>query len=262
VIVSLTSAGAIVDPSPVDGDIHLIYVFQLPLTTAEYPMPDAAIEEIQEDGLKMLNGLKDELRQRTRNQVNVTTTMTAGSVVHNLEEYCKRQKPFVVIMGASGHSLENAINGSSTVKAMRHLPWPLLVIPDNTSFHVIKKIVLACDLDDIGEGIPASLSFLNELTGLFGARLDIVNVATSAEHSEGQAVFQFDSWKDRLKEIFPDLHFVYSNDIAAGITQYLGEHNADWLMVFPKKHRLLEFHSSKARQLVRECPVPVMSLHE
>src|SRR5689334_8238061 len=72
----------------VDGDIHLIYVFQLPLTTAEYPMPDAAIGEMQRDGLTMLNGLKDELRQRTRNQIGVTTEMTAGSVVHNLEEYC------------------------------------------------------------------------------------------------------------------------------------------------------------------------------
>jgi nucleotide-binding universal stress UspA family protein len=246
----------------IDGDIHLIYVFQLPLTTAEMPMPDAAIEEMQRDGLATLNELKVELRQRTRNQVSVTTEMMAGSVVHNLEECCRRQKPFVVVMGASGHSLENAINGSSTVKAMRHLPWPLLVIPENAAFHAIKKIVLACDLDDIGDGIPASLSFLNDVTSLFGARLDLVNVATSAEHSEGEAIFQFDSWKDRLKEIFPDLHFVYSNDITASINQYLIEHNADWLLVFPKKHRLLEFHSSKAKQLVRDCPVPIMSLHE
>jgi nucleotide-binding universal stress UspA family protein len=246
----------------IDADIHLIHVFQLPLTTAEFPIPDVTIEEMQRNGLQLLTGLKEELRQRTRNQITVTTEMIAGGVEHNLEEYCKRQKPFVVVMGASGHSIDNAIAGSSTVKAMRHLPWPLLVIPENTAFHAIKRIVLACDLDDIGGGIPASLSFLNELTGLFGAKLEIVNVATSAEHSEGQAVFQFDSWKDRLKEIYPNLHFIYTNDITAGITQYLGEHSTDWLMVFPKKHRFFEFHSSKAKQLVRNCPVPIMSLHE
>jgi nucleotide-binding universal stress UspA family protein len=246
----------------IDGDIHLIYVFQLPLTIAEFPIPDATIEEMQRDSRITLNALKDELRQRTRDQVGVTTEMIAGSIEHNLEEYCKRQKPFVVVMGASGHSVENALTGGSTVKAMRHLPWPLLVIPENAAFHAIKKIVLACDLDDIGDGIPASLTFINDLTSLFGAKLDVVNVATSAEHSEGEAIFLFDSWKTRLQEIFPDLHFIYTNDIAAGITQYLGKHSADWLMVFPKKHRFLEFHSSKAKQLVRDCPVPVMSLHE
>jgi len=148
----------------IDGDIHLIYVFQLPLTIAEFPIPDAAIEEMQRDSRITLNALKDELRQRTRDQVGVTTEMIAGSIEHNLEEYCKRQKPFVVVMGASGHSVENALTGGSTVKAMRHLPWPLLVIPENAAFHAIKKIVLACDLDDIGDGIPASLTFINDLT--------------------------------------------------------------------------------------------------
>jgi len=246
----------------IDGGIHLVYVFQMPLTTAEFPMPDAAIEEMQRDGLAALQNLRTELLQRTRNLVTVTTEMTAGGVESNLEDCCRRKKPFVVVMGASGHSIENAINGSSTVKAMRHLPWPLLVIPENAAFHAIKKIVLACDLDDIGEGIPASLSFLRQLTSLLGAQFEVINVATSSESSRGEAIFRFDSWKDRLREIYPDLRFVYSNDIASGINQYLGEHNADWLMVFPKKHRFLEFHASKARQLIRDCPVPVMSLHE
>jgi len=246
----------------VEGDIHLIYVLQLPLTTAEFPIPDIAIEETRRDALTMLNGLKEELLQRTQHQVGVTTEMTSGNIERSLEDYCRRHKPFVVVMGASGHSITNAITGSSTVIAMRRLPWPLLVIPENAAFHAIKKIVLACDLDDIGKGIPTSLAFLNELTGLFGAKLEVINVATSAEHSEGEAVFLFDSWKDRLKEIFPDLHFVYSNDIAESINQYLGAHNADWLMVFPKKHRLLEFHFSKTKQVIRNCPIPVMSLHE
>ena len=61
----------------IDGDIHLIYVFQLPLTIAEFPIPDATIEEMQRDSRITLNALKDELRQRTRDQVGVTTEMTA-----------------------------------------------------------------------------------------------------------------------------------------------------------------------------------------
>ena len=245
----------------IDGGLHLIYIYQMPLTTAEFPIPDITIEEMQREGLTLLKNLKDELLQRTRNLVSVTTEMTSGNVEHNLEDFCSRQKPFVVVMGASGHSLANAIAGSSTVKAMRRLPWPLLVIPENAAYHAIKKVVLACDLDDIGDGIPSSLPFLHELTTLFRAQFEVINVATSAESNEGEAIFLFDSWKDRLREIYPELRFIHSNDIAASINEYLGEHNADWLMVFPKKHRLLDFHASQAKKLIRDCPVPVMSLH-
>ena len=232
----------------INSDIHLIYVFQPPMITTEFPMPEAIIGQMRQDGLEMLNGLKDELRQRTNNKVNVTTEMTNGGVEQNLEDYCRRQQPFVVVMGVSRHFF--------------HLPWPLLVIPENASFSSIKNIVLACDLDDISNGIPGSIAFLNELTSLFNASLDIVNVATGAEQRDGETVFQFDSWQDRLKEIYPRLHFVYNNDISSSIDKYLSEHKADWLMVFPKKHRLLEFHTSNAKRLLRNCAVPVISLHE
>ena len=246
----------------IDADIHLIYVLQFPMTAAEVPMPDYVFEEMQRSGQILLESLSEELVKRTREQVKVTTNMETGGVEYKLEEFCKRLKPFVVVMGASGHTLDTVLAGSSTVKAMRHLPYPLLIIPEKAVFHAIKKIVLACELDDIGSALPVSLPFLKELRNLFGSHFEVVNVATKAEQSEGQAVFQFDSWKDRLQEIFPEVHFIRTDNIEEGINQYLGENHADWLMVFPKKHSFFEFHSSKSKKIAKDCPVPVMSVHE
>ena len=57
-------------------------------------------------------------------------------------------KPFLVVMGASGQTLDAVAAGSRTGKAMRHLPSPSLIVPGKATFHAIRKIVLACELDD------------------------------------------------------------------------------------------------------------------
>jgi len=245
----------------VEADIHLVYVLQIPASVAAVPMPDYVFEEMQRNGEILLGSLSEELVKRTRGQIKVTTDMEIGGVEHKLEEFCSRLKPSVVVMGASGYTLDTIMSGSDVLRAMRHLPYPLLIIPAKTVFHAIKKVVLACELDDIGCGLPVSLPFLKELRDVFGTHFEVVNVATRAEESEGQAVFQFDSWKDRLQEIFPEVHFVRTDTITEGINQYLGDNHADWLMVFPKKHNFFEFHGSKSKKIVNDCPVPVMSVH-
>ncbi|MBS1663393.1 MAG: universal stress protein [Bacteroidetes bacterium] len=246
----------------IGGELHLVYVVQYPLTMSDIIMPDYIFEEMQQSGKEQLRNLADQLTERTLSIVPIITNMELGSVEVKLEEYCRQVNPFVVVMGASGHSLENAFAGSTTVRAMRRLPYPLLVIPENATYHIVKKIVLACDLEDLGGGVPASISFFKELKSLFGSRFELVNVTTRAEAGIGQATFQFDSWKDRLKEIFPDLRFIHTEHIAEGVKHYLSDNQADWLMVFPKKHSFVDFHTSQSKKLLHDSIVPVMSLHE
>ena len=246
----------------VQGELHLIHVVQFPVTPAEIPTSDIMFEELQRNGETLLEALKKELTDRTNGYVPVSTHMDTGGVEYHLQKYCDRIKPFVVVMGASGNFLERMFAGSNTVRAVHHLPYPVLVIPDKAAFHAIRKIVLACDLDDIASGIPVSVSFLSELRDLFSAHFEVVNVITRSEQSEGQAVFEFDSWKDRLQEIYPEIHFVHTNKVDEGINDYLAGHPADLLLVFPKSHSLLEFHRSQAKKVVLHCPIPVMSLHE
>ncbi|HTI94832.1 MAG TPA: universal stress protein [Puia sp.] len=245
----------------VDADIHLIYVLQLPPTTSEIPMTDYVFDEMQRNGELSLASLSEEIVKRTRLQVKVTSLMEIGSVEPVLEEYCNRLKPFLVVMGATGNTLETTIAGSTTVKAMRRLPYPLLIVPEQAAFHAIKKVVLACELEDIGAGLPVSRSFLSELYQLFGSRFDVITVTGEVQESEAEAVSAFDSWKESIKDILPDVHILRMESIEEGINNYLNRIHADWLMIFPKKHRFFEFHSSRSKKIIKDCPVPVMTLH-
>ena len=231
----------------IKADLHLIHVLEPPIAAAEVPVPEYVFEEMQQDGVSLLRSMSGDLAIRTDNQVRITSDIDVGGIEHQLEEFCRRINPFMVATGNAAIA--------------RKLPPPALYVPEKAVFHPIKKIVLACELDDIGAGIPASLPFLKELADLLDAKYEVINVSTRAEDREGNALFKFDSWEDRLKELFPQTHFKRSNNIGESVNEYLCSSGADWLIVFPKRHKLLDFHVSQSKKIAKACTIPVMSVH-
>jgi len=246
----------------IGADVNLIYVFQIPTSVAEVPMPESVFDEMRDSGLELLEDLKTTLCKRTDGKLKVTTNMKIGGIEPNIEAFCKEQKPFLVVMGASGHLLENVINGSTTVSAIRHLPYLVLVIPENAIFKGVKRIVMASDREDIFGGMSDNMIFLKELSDLMKAELLVLHVLTNGEESAAEVVEEYNIWKKDLMAFRPEMHFVRQSKVDEGINDYLSSHQGDWLMVFPKNHSALEFHRSRAKQIVETCAVPVMSLHE
>lgn len=246
----------------IGAEVHLIYVFQISSSMAEVPMPESVYDELRDSGLELLDDLKTELSKRTSGRITITTDLETGVPEARIASYCKAQKPFLVVMGASGHQLENVINGSTTVRAIRHFPYPVLVIPENAAFKAVKKIVLACDREDIDSGMAGNMAFFRELSELMKAELIVMHVLTDGEESAAEAMEEYNVWKKDVAAFRPEMHFVRDPRVEEGINDYLASHEADWLMVFPKSHSMLEFHRSRAKQIVQTCAVPVMSLHE
>ena len=247
---------------PIGADIHLIYVFRIPASVSEVPLPESAFDKMRDDGRELLSELSEILTKRTRGKIKITTELQVGGIETKIEACCHRHKPFLVIMGASGDTFENALNGSTTIKTIRHLPYPVLVIPGNASFHPIEKIVVACDREDIDSGMPDNMPFLKELSEKLKAKLTVLHVLTLSDESAAEAIEEYNVWKKDVAAFSPEMHFVRRPKVTQGITDYLTTHQTDWLMVFPKSHSLLEFHKSHAKQIVHNCAVPVMSVHE
>jgi len=244
-----------------DAELHLLYVLHLPVSVAEFPVNDYVFNEMQEAGAEGLEKLSKELAKRTEGKLKIYTHMEVGTVEYKIEEFCGRKKPSVVVMGASGDTLERALTGGNLVAAIRRLPYPLIVVPGTAAFKAIKKILLACDLNDISGGIPAAPMFLKELKDIFASRFEVVNIGTGGQQRETEAVMEVEAWKDCIRETFPEVHFVQADNVEEGLERYVGENPADLLLVFPKKHNFFEFHRSQAKKLALSSSVPVMSIH-
>jgi nucleotide-binding universal stress UspA family protein len=247
----------------IHANLHLIHVVQLPISVAEMAMTESLYAEMQEIAAQGLKDLWEELVKRTDGKLHIFTHLEEGALEYRLIEFCNLNPPFLVIMGNSGPSLERVMTGSNVARVIHRLRYPLIVVPVDAVFHPIKKIVLACDLEDLAAGMPVPPSFLKELRDSFGSSFEVINICTATQdhQNEAEAAFEFNSWKARLHEIYPEVHFLRTKKVEKGIDEYLQSHPADLLLVFPKKHGLLEFHSSHSKKIALHSRVPVMSIH-
>jgi nucleotide-binding universal stress UspA family protein len=242
-------------------DLHLIHVIQVPVTTAEIGMTEYLYQEMIDAADASLKGLQVELGKRTHSRIGIKITIEAGGLALKVKDLCTELKPYAVIVGASGPTLEKFLTGSPVAALLHSLRYPVLVVPETAAFHHFRRVLLACDLEDIGSGLPHFHPFLKDLREHFGSRFDIVTVETKKVLADEQSVFEGDAWKEQLKELYPELHLVHTHKVQDGLMEYLNHHDADLVMVFPKKHRLFDFHVSQSRKFAQHSPIPVMSLH-
>jgi nucleotide-binding universal stress UspA family protein len=245
----------------IEAEIRLLYIFQIPISMSEVPMPERAYQDLQGSGREMLDKLTHELLGRTNGKVPIQTDMEIGAVEGQIERYCKEKKPLLVVMGATGGGLENTLTGGNSVRAVRHLPYPVLVVPEGVRFHPLRHVVVACDKEDLSAGLPVATPVLRWISDVPGIRLEVVHVL---EENESASEFNlvYNRWQGVLKGLEPALHFARAKSVEEGMNELLAGSAADLVVVFPKKHNILEFHRSQSKRLVLHCGMPVMSIHE
>ncbi len=262
--VSLNAANYAADMAHAIGaDLILLHVIQIPVSVAEMPLSEMTYEEMIRQAEKEIQNLKDKLAWRTSGKINITADVSAGSIGFQLQELCKRKKPFAVVMGTQGAgAVERFFIGSNTLTAVHTIPYPVLVVPEQAVFKEIKKIAWACDLKDADEPFP--LDNLKELMSIFNASLDILNVESGGHKMTKDSATQSVSLQNLLAGFHPRFHFISEESVEDGINKFTEENLPDLLLVIPKKHGFFEslFRRSQSKKIVLHPHTPVMTIHE
>ncbi|HEX6171344.1 MAG TPA: universal stress protein [Chitinophagaceae bacterium] len=245
----------------INADILLLHVYQPPVGYLEVPIV-VSLGNIQVDAEKQLNGLKDQLDKKTNYKLRIATEVRVGSLFVELKNVCQSVSPYTVIMGSQGTTAaQHLFFGSNTVYAMKHLAWPLIAVPDGVIFSSIKRICIACDFDEVGDTIP--VAEIEMLVHDFNAELHIVNTGNKKEFKPG-LISESRLLQDMLAGLKPNFHFISNENTDLGIIDFAEKNHIDLLIVFPKRHSLLDriMHKSHTKQLVLHSYVPVMALHQ
>jgi nucleotide-binding universal stress UspA family protein len=245
----------------IKADLHLIHVIQVPLTAAELSMTESVYRDMIEGANISLRKMQADLTKRTLQRIRIDILVDAGSVTSKVHDLCRRVDAYAMVLGVSGPRLEKFLAGSPVTSLLQHLECPVLVVPEAASFQQFRRILMAFDLDDVGSGLPNCLPLLKELREYFGSRVDIITVETRKVLTDEATCFESGGWKEQLKDLYPEIHYIRKSKVEDGILEYLGHNEADLVMVFPKKHGFFDFHISQSRRLAQSSPVPVLSLH-
>jgi nucleotide-binding universal stress UspA family protein len=248
----------------IGADLVLIHVYSIPMVISEVPVPAYSLTSLITDAEEQMNQLKEKIMFNTRERIKITTEVTSGDVVSEINDYCAEVSPYAVIMGTeSTGNLERFLLGGKTISAMKELSWPLIVVPPEAKFTSIRKIGLACDFRKVAETIP--IKEIRSLVENFHAEFHVLHVSTESGDSFSDETVEESRWlQDIIGEFNPKYHFINNTDIERGIIEFTEKNNLDLLMIIPKKHTLLNkiFQHSHSRQLVLHTHIPVMAIHE
>lgn len=247
----------------IKASIILLNVYQVPVTFTEVPVVSLSIEEMKQASEEKLEKMKKDLDHVTSGRLKIYTESRLGEVVDEIESLCKNVQPFAVVMGTKGASgLERLFLGSNTLTAIRHLSWPVIVVPPGAVFSAIRKIGFACDFSEVVESTPGDK--IVEVCQAFGAQLHVLNVDYKSRHFKPETPEESLLLHTMLEEIHPVYDYIEHPDVVEGIHQFAETKGFDLLLTIPKKHRLLSglFEKSHTRELVFHSHIPIMCLHE
>ena len=140
--------------------------------------------------------------------------------------------------------------GSNTLKMAETKACPVLIVPENCTFHDVKNVMLASDFKQVKATTPSGpiKSFLKT----FKPSLHIVNVdenhfvAISEEYEKEREAF-----KEMFKEFSPEFYFLRLFDVEEALQLFAEERNIDLMILIQKinslRHRL--FTASISRKL-------------
>lgn len=248
----------------INASLMLLHVYQVPVSMTDVPVVLVSADELKKSSEEKLEELKEGLTHITSGKIKIYTEARMGDVSDEVEDVCEHIQPFAVVMGTKGTSgVERILFGSTTLTAIRHLTWPVIVVPPGKEFGKgIKKIGFACDFDKVVESTP--VQFIKQMVKEFGAELHVLNVDYESKHFKPETPEQSLMLHTLLEDLNPNYHFINHMDIEDGINEFADTNNIDLLITIPKKHKLLDslFKQSSTKQLVTQSHVPVMCVHE
>jgi nucleotide-binding universal stress UspA family protein len=262
---SLNAANYAIDmAAELHASITLFHAYTIPLAYNEIPIAPDTTQLLVDGATEQMKNLKEKLSADCGGKTKIYTEIVMGSVIPQLQDYCAKIKPIAVVMSPRGAgAVERFFLGSNTIYAIKHLVWPLIVVPAEARFSNIKKIGLACDLKNVVETSP--IEEIKDLVKQFHAKLYVLHVNTGSERSYGPEIIEESGLlQEMLQELHPKYHFLNDIDIEAGISDFAEKNKLDLVIVIPKKRNLIEkiFNKSHTKSLALHTRVPLMAMHE
>jgi nucleotide-binding universal stress UspA family protein len=245
----------------IQAKLILYHAYHIPVPTTEMPVMIISPEELEKSNTERLESFRlDVLKQ---DNVPVENLISPGFAVDEICEIAVEKNVDLIVMGiSSSSSLGHVLLGSVTTGVLQDTHKPLLIVPDNTTFSMPRKIAFACDYHNaLGAGPVLELK---RFVKLFNAELFVIHVAIPDEKIVANEAISGIRLENELDGIPHTLHFPSNPDIVNGLNEFQESHQIDLLVMVPKRHSLLSriFHRSNTKRMAFHTHVPILALHE
>lgn len=260
-----------------ETEIMLFHAYMYPIATADMtddvvdsstlitPEIMDSIERAAKAGMKRL---KDKLDKKLKNEeiktIHIKTKVTNGVAEYEILDICDSYHPDMIIMSSSGQGHKSGrLLGSIALKILEHAAIPVLTIPENTEYHVVRNVLYMTDFD---ESDISAVENLVSILDPFKVKIHCLHV----EHSNKDLID--DMLMNYLKEHFENefkngtmfFEIVQDKDVLKAVEEYVKDKKISLVALLHLKRGLLSrlFHPNVTKKVFYHMGLPLLTFHD
>jgi nucleotide-binding universal stress UspA family protein len=219
-------------------------------------------EKLQEIARAKLKAISEEILVLSKKRLSgCDYILRSGKIVDVLSEMVGEHKYDLIVTGTTGHSAyDRKYLGGKAQKIIHDTQCSVLCVPENASFHGIKKIVYATDYQ---EEDKLAIQQITSMAKDLKASVTILHVS---HHDDTIDKAIYEEFKAELENFVHGEKVTFDrvlfHHVAEGLDEYVKENKADLLVLLNKKLNFFEslFHKSLTEHLDRFADYPLLTL--
>lgn len=169
----------------------------------------------------------------------------------------------LIVMGITGTSkIEEVLIGSTAINVVQNTKIPVIIVPSDANYTVVRNIMLACDFKEVAETTPVQP--IKSILDATKAHLYVVNIYDEDKEFDAGKSYQQEILYSLLRDYEPRFSFIHNEDFITGINDFVEKNDIDLIITIPKKHGFFErlFKGSHTKKLAFHSHVPTMCVHD
>ncbi len=167
----------------------------------------------------------------------------------------------LIILGmkGTGRNLKKVL-GSTTTSLIKDSKIPIIVVPEEATFTIPKRIAYASDV--FMDTIISAIDNINWLSDFFKSKLFVVRVVNDSYEEVREKVNTPQNLRKELKQLRTTFHFPVNGNITDGLADFLEGQPVDLVVMKPHKHEWLEklFVRSETKNMIFHSHTPLLML--
>lgn len=226
---------------------------------------NAAITE----SMKKLEALADHLnhkfhRAKEKSNPVIHYNTGSGTFEENLVDVQNYNELEMIIMGdRSAETLfASMVFGTETSKTLRKARVPVLLVPEDLSFHSPKRIALA--INALDEATVSAVRYVTSIARVYKAEMLLIHVSSSntGDEKSEKLLRNFNRLYDSLDYDNVTFQDIGENNVSSALLKYASSYNIEIVALINRHYSFYEslLHKSTIKQLMSYHKLPLMVL--
>ncbi|MHB1921126.1 MAG: universal stress protein [Chitinophagaceae bacterium] len=242
------------------ADIHLFHAYEEPIAVSSYDLDPIHYDTMREQILTRLEECKNTLLKENGPEINIICLVSNGQMIEYIIDLYEKKNAQLVVIGLTGSGgWGSFFAGNNALRIVEKVPFPILTVPPKARFRTVKKIVFACDLQEVRSTIPVEK--IKKVLEVLNAELYILHI-DQGQQEETILTHEIQDLNTLFQGMDFQFHKMDAQQVVPAIKDFSRDYDIDLVLMIPHPHgffaNLINAHHT--RSLLLHSSIPILTI--